>query len=166
MINPDEDKYKLYEELDYLITPVSLTSLSSLGTLIPRSGPTTKPGPEIVGNHGIWKCYINVQLLLKLSASHDPPLANIMFCLPIRKKKKIVDAPTFQALASDRRCYRQSKRHTGRAAQTVGRITASLFSNGTSSKKWPHGQKVKKLNVTKLKNQMTAWTSPLVTHEQ
>lgn len=160
MINPDEDKYKLYEE--HTSQSDKLILLRDFNTQVRTDHQTWPRNSWKPWNLKVWYQCATPPKAVRLTRSS----LSQHHVLSTNPQKKFVDAPTFQALASDRRCYRQSKRQTGRAAQTVGRTTASLFSNGTSSKKWPHGQKLKKLNVTKLKNQMTAWISPLVMHEQ
>ena len=165
MTNPDEVKDRFYEELDSLISSARSGKLILLGDFNARVGTDSQAWHGVLGEHGIGNCNSNGQLLLRTCASHDLAIANTMFRLPTRNKTSwmhprskhwhLIDYVIVRA--EDRRDVRLVKAMCGADCWTDHRLIISKMNLHIQSKRRPQGQIVmKKLNVTKLKNQLTA----------
>ena len=86
MTNPDEVKYKFYDDLDNIISATPHTDkLILLGDFNAIVGTDHQPGKEI-GSEGVGKCNSNGLLLLRKCAEHDLLITNTVFKLPNRNK--------------------------------------------------------------------------------
>ena len=86
MTNPDEVKYKFYNDLDGIISATPRTNKLILGDFNARVGTDHQTWEGVTGPEGVGKSNSNGLLLLRKCAEHDLVITNTVFRLRNRSK--------------------------------------------------------------------------------